>query len=507
MLAGEQRMALGNVIRKSMLGILGFLLAAQMFAAGPASAQVADKKPNIVVVLMDNLGWGEPGVYGGGILRGAPTPRIDKLAAEGMRLLNFNVEAQCTPSRAALMTGRYAIRTGNGSVPIETPVYGLVQWEITMAEMLSDAGYATGAFGKWHLGHTEGRFPTDQGFDEWYGIPNSSDESFWPDNTRFRPNSDPYARPEYVMEGHKGEAPKNVRIYDLEERRLIDTELTKRAIDFMGRQTAAKKPFFAYVPYTQVHMPTVPSPDFQNKTHNGDFADVLAEMDAHVGQLLDAVDKLGIRDNTIFVFTSDNGAEFMSGYYGFSGPWHGTYFTNWEGSLRVPFIIRWPGKVPAGAVNNEIVHEMDLFPTFAQIAGGKVPKDRIIDGVDQTDFFLGKKDQSNRDSVVIYVGNELYGVKWRNWKMMLKEIDDPTAQVKTYGIPRFYDLYVDPKEEHPLDPRLPENFWVRFPMSQILLEHVVSLKKEPPIRPGAPDPYVPSHKKESEPETSKAPVD
>jgi arylsulfatase len=136
------------------------------------------QKPNIVLVLMDNLGWGEPGVYGGGILRGAPTPRIDKLAAEGMRLLNFNVEAQCTPSRAALMTGPYAVRTGNGSVPIDTPVYGLVQWEITMAEMLSDAGYATGAFGKWHLGHTEGRFPTDQGFDEWYGIPNSPTRRF-----------------------------------------------------------------------------------------------------------------------------------------------------------------------------------------------------------------------------------------------------------------------------------------------------------------------------------------
>ncbi len=118
----------------------------------------AQQKPNIVLVLMDNLGWGEPGVYGGGILRGAPTPRIDQLAAEGMRLLNYNVEAQCTPSRAALMTGRYAIRTGNGSVPIDTPVYGLVQWEITIAEMLSGAGYATGIFGKWHLGHTKGRF-------------------------------------------------------------------------------------------------------------------------------------------------------------------------------------------------------------------------------------------------------------------------------------------------------------------------------------------------------------
>ena len=136
--------------------------------AGPGVTFAQQSKPNIVLVLMDNFGWGELGVYGGGILRGAPTPRIDKLAAEGMRLLNFNVEAQCTPSRAALMTGRYAVRTGNGTVPISTPMYGLTQWEVTMAEMLSDAGYATGMFGKWHLGHTDGRFPTDQGFDEWY---------------------------------------------------------------------------------------------------------------------------------------------------------------------------------------------------------------------------------------------------------------------------------------------------------------------------------------------------
>jgi hypothetical protein len=150
------------------------------------------------------LGVEEPGVYGGGILRGAPTPRIDPLAAEAMRLLTFNVEAQCTPSRAALMTRRYAIRTGNGSVPIDTPVYGLVQWEITMAEMLSDAGYRS--LRQVAPGHTEGRFPTDKGFDEWYGIPNSTHEALWPDNPRFRPNSNPNARPEYIMEGHKGAA-------------------------------------------------------------------------------------------------------------------------------------------------------------------------------------------------------------------------------------------------------------------------------------------------------------
>ena len=151
-------------------------LMTMFFAASPSFAQ---EKPNIVLVFMDNFGWGEPGFNGGGIIRGAPTPELDALAAEGLRLTNFNVEVQCTPSRSAIMTGRYAIRSGNGAVPLGEGVYGLVQWEVTMAEMLSEAGYATGMYGKWHLGRTKGRFPTDQGFDEWYGIPNTTDESVY----------------------------------------------------------------------------------------------------------------------------------------------------------------------------------------------------------------------------------------------------------------------------------------------------------------------------------------
>jgi arylsulfatase len=158
-------------LRAILLGVTVAGASLALSRASPVQAQQSGpmaEKPNIVLVLMDNLGYGEVGVYVGGILRGAPTPRIDELASEGTRLLNFNVEAQCTPSRAALLTGWYAVRTGNGSVPLDTPRYGLVQWEITLPELLSDAGYATGAFGKWHLGQTEGRFPTDQGFDEWY---------------------------------------------------------------------------------------------------------------------------------------------------------------------------------------------------------------------------------------------------------------------------------------------------------------------------------------------------
>jgi arylsulfatase A-like enzyme len=456
----------------------------------PKSSAGPQQPPNIVLVLMDNLGYGELGVYGGGILRGAPTPRIDHLATEGTRLLNFNVEAQCTPSRAALMTGRYAVRTGNGSVPIDTPRYGLVQWEYTMAEMLSDAGYATGAFGKWHLGRTEGRFPTDQGFDEWYGIPNSSDESFWPDSSTYRPDSDPTAAPEYVMESTRGRPPKKLRIYDLACRRIIDRELTDKAKDFMTRQVKAGRPFFAYVPYTMPHLPTTPAPEFDGKTGNGFWADSLAQMDAYIGELLDVLEKLGVKENTIFIFTSDNGPEMLEPWNGWAGPWRGTYFTGLEGSLRVPFIIRWPGKVPAGRVSNEIVHEMDLFTTFATIVHGKVPTDRAIDGVDQSEFLLGKQDQSNREAIVVYVGNEIYGVKWRNWKMMFRELATGTGPVEQWSIPRILNLNLDPREEHSLSYE-GQCTWVLQPASKILTDHLASLKEYPPIPPGAPDPYLP----------------
>jgi len=464
------------------------------------SVEAAESKPNIVLIFMDNFGYGELGVYGGGITRGAPTPRIDTLAEEGIRLTNFNVEAQCTPSRSALMTGRYAIRSGNGSVPITTGMYGLTQWEITMAEMLSDAGYATGMFGKWHLGHTKGRFPTDQGFDEWYGIPNSTDESLWPDQPQFnevvKENLSPYAVPEYIYVGKKGSDPKKLKIYDSAERPEIDRECTDRAKEFIKRQAKAGKPFFAFLPYTQTHMPVTPSKEFAGKSGNGDWGDVLMQIDAYAGELLDTLNALGIADNTIFIFTADNGPEMLPGHNGWSGPWRGSYFTGLEGSLRVPFIMRWPGKVPAGLVSNEIVHEMDLFPTLANIIGGTVPDDREIDGVDQTDFFFGKQEKSNRDGLIVYVGNDLFGIKWRNWKMMFKEVERGTDEKKTFDFPRFFNLYNDPKEEYPLTKATAGHFWVRWPMAELLKAHLASLKHEPPIISGTPDPYTPPKKQE-----------
>ncbi len=471
------------MIRRCMLTIVCVLACTALLS----EAARAQDKPNIVLIFMDNFGYGELGCYGGGITRGAPTPRIDRLATEGIRLTNFNVEAQCTPSRAALMTGRYAIRSGCGSVPITTGMYGLTQWEVTMAEMLSDAGYATGMFGKWHLGHTEGRFPTDQGFDEWYGIPNSTDESLWPEQAQFnavvKENLSPYAVPEYIYNGKKGSAPRKVKVYDSAARLEIDRECTERAKDFIKRQAKNSKPFFAFLPYTQTHMPVVPSRRFAGKSGNGDWGDVLMQIDAYTGELLDTIKELGIADNTIFIFTADNGPEMLPGHNGWSGPWRGSYFTGLEGSLRVPFIMRWPGKVPAGRVSNEIVHEMDLYATFANAAGGKVPDDRVIDSDDQTGFLFGKQEKSNRDALIVYVGNDLFGVKWRNWKMLFREINEETYAIQMNAYPTFYNLLVDPKEEHP-QRNYNTDTWVDYPLYQVLEDFEASLEKDP----GTPDP-------------------
>jgi arylsulfatase len=325
----------------------------------PASAQ---EKPNVVIVFIDNFGWGEPGFNGGGIIRGAATPRMDLLAEEGFRLTNFNVEVQCTPSRSALMTGRYAIRSGNGTVPMGEGVYGLVQWEITMAEMLSDNGYATGMFGKWHLGRTEGRFPTDQGFDIWYGVPNSTDESTYYSLDGFAKSNVPET---YIMSAEKRKSPEKVRPYRLDYRPLIDRDLTDRAKEFMEESVKSDKPFFVYLPYTATHFPTMPHPDFKGKSGNGPWADLMMQLDSYLGELQDKINDLGVTDNTIFIFTADNGPEAINSgstsltvetaVQGSAGPWRGTLFTGFEGALRVPFVIKWPDKIEAGSVSDEIV--------------------------------------------------------------------------------------------------------------------------------------------------------
>jgi arylsulfatase len=294
----------------------------------------------------------------------------------------------------------------------------------------------------------------------------------------------------HTMEGRKGEKSRELAVYDLDQRRSIDTEITRRTIDFMERSTRTGKPFYAYVPFTLVHFPTLPNLAFAGKTGHGDFADALSEMDAHVGELLDAVDRLNIRDNTIFVFTSDNGPDPSFPWQGSSGPWSGYYFTHMEGSLRTPFIIRWPGHVPAGRVSNEIVHEVDTFTTFIKICGGRVPQDRPIDGVDQGAFFLGKSEHSARDGFPVFVADRLEAIKWHDYKMAFYESEHDwwTPPIKL-GVPRIFDLIADPKEEY--GATASPNAWVGGSMMRIVADFDASTKRYPLIPPGTPDPYKP----------------
>jgi len=442
--------------------------------------------PNIVLILADNLGWGELGCYGGGALRGAPTPRIDQLASEGTRFLNFNVESDCVPTRSALMTGRHPIRTGGlQSVPAGLP-QGIHPWEITLAQLISGRGYATAMFGKWHLGDREGRYPKDRGFDQWYGIPRTTNESMFTSAPGFDPS---VVEIPHVMEGRSGEPARNVEVYDLEMRRRIDAELVARSNDFMRRQSKGKKPLFLYVPLTQLHYPTIPHRDFIGKTGWGEFADSMAEMDHRVGQILDEIDALQLRENALVFFGSDNGPEFRRPWRGTAGPWVGTYHTAMEGSLRVPFMLRWPGRVPAGVVTDEIVHITDLYPTLARVVGARAPADRPIDGVDQLDFFLGRQSKSNREGFVYYIKNEMRAVKWRQWKMHLVWETEPNVGPIRLETPWIFNLIQDPKEES--DIGYQNANWVRGPMLRLIRNFQESLKQHPPIPPGAPDDFVP----------------
>jgi arylsulfatase A-like enzyme len=472
---------------------------------------MSDKQPNIVCFYWDNLGWGEVGCYGGGVLRGAPTPRIDGLAAEGMKLLNFNVEAQCTPSRSALLTGRHALRSGTQTVSLTGGADGLTRWEKTIAQQLSDAGYATGMWGKWHLGSDpEHRSPVDFGFDEAVWSPRTADEVLWTEQSYFPDGpvtSAPYAEqtkiplePQTIYSRKKAEKAEAVATYDLEFRVGFDRKITDWAIDFFKRSKKEGKPFYAYLPYTQVHIPPAADPEFAGKTRRGGWADLLTQLDAFTGRILDALEELGLVEDTIIVWASDNGAEVNyrfpamdpdplgSQWQGFSGPWRGQYFTSLEGSNRAPCIVRWPGKVPAGKVSNELVHAVDWYTTLLNAASAKVPDDRMVDGVDMGDFLLGSGEESGRDTVLCLQGNRLQAVKWHQWKAHLFKQDEGTSTWSPYNAPHIHNLEWDPREEHEID--FP-HAWVFHPMAAAVAAFMQTLALEPPIKPGSPDPYEP----------------
>jgi arylsulfatase len=454
-----------------------------------ATQSARQNKPNIVFVLLDNVGWGTFGVYGGTI----PTPRIDKLASEGIRFNNYNVEAQCTPSRSAILTGRHPVRSGTIRVPLPGEgKAGLAPWEYTIAELLSDAGYATALYGKWHVGDTQGRLPNDQGFDEWWGIMNTSDEagySAWP---LFKESGIPEPM---IWEGKKGEPSKPVMPFDLKVRPLMDGNyVIPKTVDYIKRSAAAKKPFFVYVGYSEMHPPVIGHPDFVGKStqRGGLFADIIAEIDYRVGQVLDAVKEAGIDDNTIVILSSDNASGGAIPQLGacMNGPWRGDFMnTPFEGSMRVPGIIRWPGKVPAGVVTNEMLAAVDWLPTLAGMVGGSklVPKDRPIDGVDASAFMLGKSNTTGRDSYMFFgIDGELLSIKWKIYKTIFRYTETPALE-KPYiapQLPMFYDLTSDPHEDNNLFNSDMTCGWILAPNFKLIGEYQRSLKEYPNIKVG-----------------------
>jgi arylsulfatase A-like enzyme len=409
------------------------------------------KKPNIVFVLCDNVGWGDFGVYGGS----TATPRIDQLASQGIRFNNYTVEAQCTPTRSAIMTGRQSVRSGTFKVPFPGEgEAGLAPWEYTIAELLSDAGYATSLFGKWHCGDTEGRLPTDQGFDEWWGYRNSVDESGWTSYATFQAIAKATGmQTPHVWEGKKGGTQTAVRELNLEVRPLLDELIVEKAIDFITRQAAADTPFFTYVGLSHMHPPEAVHPDFDQTSPDrlGQYADLIAEMDHRVGQIVDCIDQAGVADNTLIVFSSDNAAGDIPAIQGGSnGPYRGSFMTPpWEGSMRVPAMVRWPGKVPAGVVTEEMLSAHDWFTTFAALAGAsdRVPTDRPIDGIDASKFLLGESETSGRESILFFgPDGSLMSVKWHNIKAVLRYSEGMDQPIVTPQWPMLFDLASDPGE-------------------------------------------------------------
>jgi arylsulfatase len=449
------------------------------------SGRAESGPPNIVLMLSDNLGFGEIGAYGGGVLRGAPTPRLDRLAAEGMRFTNFNVEVECTPSRSALMTGRLPVRSGTWRAATPGLPGGLAPWEITVAEMLSETGYDTAIFGKWHLGDTAGRYPTDQGFDAWWGFPFSTNVASHPTRVGFDPE---VARVPHLLEGRKGEAVRPVEPYTLENRPFIDERIAGRSTAYIREHAGGERPFFLFVSWSLVHHPYLPHPEFEGRSGNGPFADVMVEHDHRVGQVLDAIEEAGIAEETLVIYASDNGPD--SADYprmSFAGPYRGYLGSAYEGSIRTPMLIRWPGRVSPGRASNEIVAIVDLFPTVARIAGGEVPDDRAIDGVDQTGLLVGETDASARESVLVFSGRTLLAVKWRRFKIFMTG-DDPAPRDRSWRrlwAPLLYNVEQDPGEGYDI---AIDNLWILQAAMRQLFPFLFSVDQEGLILPGADEP-------------------
>ena len=394
-------------MRSRMLAMLTVLVA--VLTAGHGGARpAAQRLPNFVIVYADDLGYADIGPFSD-LPRGRRpvTPHLDRMAAEGVKLTSFYVaQAVCSASRAALLTGSYSNRVSISGALNHTADYGLNLDEATIAEVLRTRGYATAMFGKWHLGHRAPFLPLHQGFDEYLGLPYSND--MWPRH----PQQKDYYPDLPLMDGD--------RVVKLDpDQSQLTTMYAERAVRFIERHR--DRPFFLYVATAMPHVPLFVSSKYRGRTGRGLYGDVVAELDWAVGRILDAVRRAGVDHDTLVVFTSDNGPWLSYGNHGGSrGSFREGKGTAFEGGVRVPFVARWPGRIPKGTESRVPAMTIDLLPTVATLAGAAPPSDRIIDGRDLWPVLSGDKAAAPpHDVLYFYWGRELHAVRSGRWKLHL----------------------------------------------------------------------------------------
>jgi len=410
---------------KTTLALLTALLLAPLAALHAADAPPTGK-PNIILINCDDLGYGDLACYGAKDIR---TPHLDRMAEEGTRFTDFSVtSALCTPSRAALMTGKYPGRVGLATGVLRPDATnGLAGCEVTLAEVLKPAGYATGCIGKWHLGFVKGMRPMDQGFDSYCGVLHNLDH--WETVCFEKDGGMPVLRGDVV-----------------EKRPAVPSEMTElytaEALKFIEQHRA--QPFFLYLGHAMPHLPFDASPKFKGKSAHGLYGDVVEELDDSTGRILDKLRALGLAERTLVIFTSDNGPERKTP--GSAAPLSGTKHTVYEGGLRVPFIAWWPGKVPAGRVCDEFITALDMLPTFARIAGTTPPAK--LDGLDQLDVLLGRPGTKSLRTTLY----SLYGYKERR----LESMREGHWKLHLDAPPKLFDLRADLAESNDVAALHPE---------------------------------------------------
>jgi arylsulfatase A-like enzyme len=403
--------------------ILAWLLMAWL--AMPCPALASERPPNVVLIFTDDQGYQDIGCFGSPNIR---TPHLDRMAREGRKFTSFySACSVCSPSRAALMTGCYPPRVGVTRVLFAQDSSGLHPDEITLAEILKNAGYRTVCIGKWHLGHKPPFLPTRQGFDSWYGIPYSNDMRIDPQmqlssSIRLREGMTIKRIRETPISQHKDRLVPLMRNEEVIEYPADQSTLTKRytqeAVRFITETSEA--PFFLYLPHTMPHIPLDVSEEFRGRSEAGLYGDTIQEIDWSVGQILQTLQETGRDDNTLVIFTSDNGPwNLKNGHGGSAQPLRGYKFDTYEGGMRVPCLMRWPGRIPAGTQSDEIAATIDLLPTIAALAGVPVPTDRVIDGHDIRELMTGEAASTPHDAYFYYKGKRVSAVRRGCWKLRI----------------------------------------------------------------------------------------